>query len=164
LQYAGKGLWGRNYDITGPTEIKYALLPHAGTWVAGQVWRESTAWCEPLQVVSGAGAAGVAGNRSLLKIDGAGWETSALIIDGNDLLLRLFNIAGDNRKGRILFDGRADSVLVEELDGRRTAALPVLRQGEEGTAVELSVPHFGIRTLRLVNAVPAGNNDTTERK
>ena len=164
LQYAGKGLWGRNYDITGPTEIRYALLPHAGAWAAGEVWRESAAWCEPLRILSGAGAAGVVGSRSLLKITGAGWEASALIIDGNDLLLRLFNIAGDNRKGKILFDGRADSVLLEELDGRRVAALPVLQQGEEGTAVELSVPRFGIRTLRLVNAVSVKNNNTTDRR
>jgi alpha-mannosidase len=29
-QYAGKGLWGRDYRAEGTTEVRYALTPHAG--------------------------------------------------------------------------------------------------------------------------------------
>ena len=38
LQYSGAGLWGRDYWIQGPTEVKYALLPHAGNWEKANIW------------------------------------------------------------------------------------------------------------------------------
>ena len=41
VQYAGKGLWGRDYIIDRPTEISYALIPHAGTWEKSRIWTQS---------------------------------------------------------------------------------------------------------------------------
>ena len=57
LQYSGVGLWGRNYSLRGPTEIRYGLLPHAGDWQKADLWTASTAWNEPL-----------VGSRRLLRV------------------------------------------------------------------------------------------------
>ena len=32
LAYAGKGLWDRTYSLVAPSEIRYAIMPHGGTW------------------------------------------------------------------------------------------------------------------------------------
>ena len=44
LSYSGVGLWGRNYKITGPTNVHYALVPHAGKWDKSGIWTEGTKW------------------------------------------------------------------------------------------------------------------------
>lgn len=47
LQYAGKGLWGRDYRVDGPTEVRYALVPHEGRWDEANVPALSASWQEP---------------------------------------------------------------------------------------------------------------------
>ncbi|WP_432711708.1 glycoside hydrolase family 38 C-terminal domain-containing protein, partial [Pedobacter sp.] len=49
-QYAGYGLWGRNYTIKDATEIKYSLLPHVGNWQKAGVSYQNQKINEPLQV------------------------------------------------------------------------------------------------------------------
>ena len=51
VQYAGKGLWGRDYIIDRPTEISYALIPHAGTWEKSRIGHKAndamSLWSQP---------------------------------------------------------------------------------------------------------------------
>ena len=47
LQYAGKGLWARDYRVDGPTEVRYALVPHAGRWDAADIPAVAASWQEP---------------------------------------------------------------------------------------------------------------------
>ncbi len=147
LQYAGKALWGRNYNIEGLTEVKYAIVPHNGKWDAGGVAAEETKWCEPLAVVPSA-----AGNDfSLFRLQDERWQVPALMMDGNDLLIRLYNAAGDNREQEIYFNGKAAEAVLERLDGQALATLQT-RQAAGKTVIRLSMPRFGIRTIRLKNA------------
>src|SRR5690606_1910667 len=44
IQYSGQGLWGRDYRITHPTEINYALVPHEGKWDNAGIWIENASW------------------------------------------------------------------------------------------------------------------------
>jgi alpha-mannosidase len=62
-------------------------------------------------------------------------------MDGKDLLVRIFNAAGDD-KGMLQIGFKADEVWMEELDGRKVKTL-------NGS---LSIPRYGVRTIRFTNA------------
>lgn len=146
LQYIGRALWGRHYNVEGPTEIKYAIVPHAGEWDHGKISREETKWCEPLTVATSADAAGF----SLLSVKDDRWQVPALMMDGKDLLIRLYNAAGDEKEQEIVFNGNAENIILERLDGQMIKPLAVRRVSGK-TAIRLSMPRFGIRTVRLKN-------------
>ena len=63
------------YALDGPTEIRYALLPHAGDWREAGVWEACCGWNEPLYVRA-AERESVAG-RPFVEIEGAGYELSS---------------------------------------------------------------------------------------
>ena len=151
LQYAGIGLWGRKYSITGPTEVHFALAPHAGTWAQAGIWTQSDRWNEPL-VASSVLANPPPGpaRQSMVDIAGPGWEISAIVRDQSDLLVRVFNAEGDATPHQMTFGGQADRVETAELDGREIGELPTQELGGKLTAT-LSIPRFRIQTLRLVN-------------
>jgi alpha-mannosidase len=154
VQFSGNGIFYRNYRIDGPTDIDYALMPHAGKWDKAGVEETSVRWNEPLLVTTGGPGWGgpllkVAGNGkgvySFLKVSVKGWDITSMRMDGKDLLVRVFNAAGDGRPGKVRTGFKADEAWVEELDGRRVTRLPV------NGGVELSLPRFGIRTIRFIN-------------
>lgn len=148
LQYAGRALWGRNYDITGPTEVSYAIVPHKGNWETGGISNEEARWCEPLQVVSATGGK----DFSLLSVADDHWQVSALQIDGKDLLIRLYNAGGNNGQQQLSFNGKAAQAVIEQLDGQAVETLQQ-RQAAGKTIIRLAIPRFGIRTIRLKNVI-----------
>jgi alpha-mannosidase len=92
LQYRGVGLWGRDYSVQGPTEVKYALVPHAADRRPSALWTAGNAWSEPLVArLSPSGAQAGASEQSLLTIDGADWEVPAMRVSAAKILVRLFN-------------------------------------------------------------------------
>ncbi|SCB98613.1 alpha-mannosidase [Chitinophaga costaii] len=147
LQYSGRALWGRNYTITGPTTVHYALLPHQGNWEQGGVAAEETKWCAPLQVVPGDSKA----TFSLFSVTDTRWQSPAVMIDGKDLLIRLYNAAGDDRPQEIRLNGKATQALLEQLDGRLLQSLKITNITNGGCVVKVAMPRFGIRTLRFKN-------------
>lgn len=146
LQYAGTALWGRHYHIDGPTEVQYAILPHKGNWVTGDVSNEATAWCEPLL----SAPAEDNSTRTLLSLEDKRWQIPAMMMDGDDLLIRIYNAAGDSREHSLSFNGTADAAQLEQLNGDLLQVL-ALRETVAQTIVRLSMPRFGIRTIRLKN-------------
>jgi alpha-mannosidase len=148
LQYAGTALWGRNYNIDGPTEVKYAIVPHAGKWDAAGISKEAVNWCEPLLVMPASGKS----NLSLLSLQDERWEVPALLMDGKDLLIRIYNAAGDSREHELYFSGTAAKAILEQLNGQALQTLPLRRAGGK-TIIRLSMPRFGIRTIRLKNVI-----------
>lgn len=148
LQYAGRALWGRNYDITGPTEVNYAIVPHSGNWESGGIGGEEVRWCEPLKVLPGAGGK----DFSLLALPGNGWQVSAMLMDGNDLLIRLYNAGGNGSVQQLSFNGKVSQAVLEQLNGLAGETLPC-RQSSGKTFIRLAIPRFGIRTVRLKNVM-----------
>lgn len=146
LQYAGRALWGRNYNIDGPTEVNYAIVPHRGRWDAGGVTKEEARWCEPLLVMPATGKK----EFSLLNLQDERWQVPAMVMDGKDLLIRLYNAAGDNKEQALYFNGKAGQAILEQLNGEVLETLQ-LRQVAGKTVMRLSMPRFGIRTIRLKN-------------
>ena len=149
MQYSGIGLWGKNYSITGPSEVNYALVPHGGRWDSAGIWTESDRWNEPLTAtVMQADLPSAGAKKSLVSVSGAGWEVSSLRRDGNDLLVRVFNAEGDGSPQEIVFDGHADRVEIVELSGQAIRDLSQTRLAGK-TTVRLSVPRFKVQTIRL---------------
>ncbi|MFD0763531.1 glycoside hydrolase family 38 C-terminal domain-containing protein [Mucilaginibacter lutimaris] len=150
IQYSGMGLWNRDHTITGPTTINYALVPHAGKWDKAAIQQQSTNWNEPLLVSTNSSAPELA-VRSLITVP-TGYEISALNFDGKDLIVRLFNVGVDNKNSTVTINCQADKVVLCELDGRVKQALAASETKNGGTRVNVTMPKFGFRTIRLVNA------------
>ncbi len=70
------------------------------------------------------------------------------MIDGKDLLVRLFNAEGDNKNKKIMIGGYAETAQLEELNGSVKETLKI-HKGQSNTVLNISMPRFGIRTIRL---------------
>ncbi len=160
LQYAGTGIFWHNYELNGPSQIHYALLPHGGKWDQAGIWSASCNWNEPMVSLVGPPAPGVfpnsqaipAASRSLLELNQADWEVSAIYLTGQDLCVRLFNAEGSQGIHRIYPGFSADGALLIALDGHVLKRLELKKDKRGKTYTELRIPRFGIRTLRFLQA------------
>ena len=147
VQYSGAGLWGRDYPIDGPTHLRFALVAHAGRWDEGRVQEENLRWNEPLHAAVGRTFAD--DEASWLDLAGSGYTVSAAYPEGGGLVLRLYNAAGDDAPRTIRFGTRFSRVEAVDLRGEPLES-PAVRTRDNGTEVELSIPRFGVKTLRLI--------------
>ena len=145
VQYSGNGIFYRDYKIDGPTEMNYAWLPHAGKWDQAGIWAEGTKWNEPLIVRMG----GIEGSRSLLQLERPGMEISSLTMEGGDLLVRLFNAEATGSGQKLYLGFAAERAEEVGLDGGVIKGIPIRKEKSGRRYVELSIPRFGIRTLRF---------------
>ena len=143
VQFSGNGLWGRNYSITRPTNMRYALVPHKGKWDEAAVQEESQAWNEPLTAVPGASS-----KAALLDLEGTGYVVSALCVADGGYLLRLYNASGDSSARKIKLSVPAESVTEVNLLGKETGRPSVKKDGD-GVVIEASIPRFGIKTFKI---------------
>jgi alpha-mannosidase len=146
VQYSGNGIFYRDYKIDGPTEMNYAWIPHAGKWDRAGIWAEGTKWNEPLVVRTGAAGEG---ERSLLQPEREGMEISSVTMQGRDLFVRLFNAEATGDWQKLYLGFAAETAAEVDLNGREIKRLPVRKDRSGRRFVELSIPRFGIRTLRL---------------
>jgi len=147
VQYSGNGIFYRDYKIDGPTEMNYAWIPHAGKWDRAGIWTEGTKWDAPLvaRVMDKAGD----GERSLFQPEKPGMEISSLTFEGNALLVRLFNAEADGSEQKLYLGFPADTAEVVELNGKLIKRVPIRKDSSGRRFVELSLPRFGIRTIRF---------------
>jgi alpha-mannosidase len=150
LQYSGVGLWGRNYKIEGPTVVNYTLVPHAGKWDKAGLWTESDKWNEPMVAVAGEFAQ-MDKSRSLINIQGEGYEVSSVTVEGNDLLVRLFNAEGDEKERKLAFNFKAEKAEMIELNGNKKQDMYITKNGKGEAYVLVSAPRFGVRTIKFIN-------------
>lgn len=149
LEYSGVGLWGRNYRITGPTDVHYSIIPHEDKWDKSGLWTASEEWNEPMIVkVSDTEPAG-AKSHSLVDAKGTGYDITSLNADGKDLTIRVFNAEGNAMPQQIVFDGTASKAELLELDGRKRGDVQLKKDASGKTILTLDMPRFGIRTLKL---------------
>ena len=147
LQYSGKGLWGRDYRVDGPTEVRYALVPHTGRWDQANVPALSAGWQEPPLAISSRG--GPPEVWSLLDPGMTGWAVTAMFERDGKLFGRLFNATGEDVAGDLGLGFDAGKVELVELDGRIIQELKIAVNETGGRTVRLQIPRFGVRTLRL---------------
>lgn len=151
------GFWWGKCPLRGTQQVSYAVVPHTGAWDEARISRDNCCWNEPLmaQIVDGQPDK-TAHTRSLVSVSGGGVEIPALLFQGRNLLVRLFNGEGDAAERTVSLDVRPRRVDLVELDGRAVRQLEVLRGSGGRYEVKLALPRFGIRTLRCELAATAG--------
>lgn len=148
IQYAGTGLWGRNYTVDGPTRVHYALLPHQNDWETSGIWSQGTRFNEPLLAVPFKNG-NQAGERSLVKLDREGYEVTAVTVEDNTLYIRIFSASGDEDPLKVAVDFAAVKVEEINLDGSVLETPTWQRTENGGTSLLLTLPRFAFRTLKL---------------
>jgi alpha-mannosidase len=149
VQYIGKALWGRNYITHGPTRIKYALLPHAGDWIGADIQAESNYWNEPL-VARMVDAPPAEQQRSLLEFQDKGLEVSSIIVKGQDVYVRFFNISG-RKNHQISWNCSAERIELVNLNGNITGSLTHDKKNTK-IQTDIFIPQFGFQTVKLTKA------------
>lgn len=150
LQYSGIGLWGRNYSLRGPTEVNYALVPHAGDWEQASLWDEDDRWNEPLLTeFCKSENTSPAGSKSLLSFDRDGWEVPAVRLEKGKVYIRLFNASGEASQRSLTYDGPAAKVELVRLNGELLREIPVMKDAAGRIHFDLALPRFGVGTLRI---------------
>ncbi|MDO9374695.1 MAG: glycoside hydrolase family 38 C-terminal domain-containing protein [Ferruginibacter sp.] len=150
-QYAGVGLWGRNYSVTMPTTLHYALVPHEGLWNKASLWSLNNNWDNPMETTMFQSSDKLTSlSRSLVAVSNKNIELTSVTKDGDDMVVRIFN--ADNKAGisTLTFDGLAENTKLEELNGKTKSVLKASVNGSK-TMVTVTYPKFGIRTIRLKN-------------
>lgn len=146
VQYSGNGLWGRDYPLSGPTEMKYAIVPHTGDWKDSGIYGESLEWNEPM--ICSVSSKPVKAPVSFIDAEGTGYEISAAYMTDAGLVVRIFNASGDDSVSDIKFGFPVKSVQEILLDGDVKCVPESYRAGKE-TVMKVQIPQFGIRTYLL---------------
>lgn len=146
VQYAGAGLWGRDYPIDSATQIRCALVPHRGSWDRAGIARVDARLREPLLCSLHAGAA--AESRSLLDLGDSSFElVAAYPVDGG-IVVRLYNASPQKETVRIRFGQRFGRIDETDLSGRTIGPLSIRREAE-GCSTAVTAPPFGLKTLLI---------------
>lgn len=143
VQYSGVGLWGRNYNITKPTEINFAIVPHSKKWDESSISEESACWNEPLVATYSKNIELI--NNSLIDVSNSGYEISSVLIGNNGVLLRLFNVNGDESIQKIRLDFPHSSIKEVDLNGNVINSVKRNRNSNNNE-FQLSMPRFGLKT------------------
>ena len=95
----------------------------------------------------------MASPQSFFSSDKKGWVLSSSVLDGNDLLLRIFNAEGDDAKGSLKLGFQFSGTQMEEFNGEIKQTLGVDRK-LPNTEIAISIPKFAFRTIRFLNVKP----------
>lgn len=144
IQYSGPGLWWRRYPIDGPSEVRYALVPHRGRWDDAHVPQMADDWHNPL--IASAPRSEAQPAHSLLS---ATCQLSAAITQSDGtLLLRLFSAEGKTGVERLKLNFPVADVVEIDLNGDPIAHHWVDSKG----GIKLKMPRFTIKTLKVYPA------------
>lgn len=144
LQFSGNGLWGRDYKITGPTNVSMALVPHVGDW--DTVENADRCWNEPL-LVSAAMGVNIE-DKGFINLGECGYQICAAHIEGDGILVRIYNATGDARKQKVTIDSRFSSAQEVDLNGNVLASVS-LNASSTGKSFTTAMPRFGFKTFIL---------------
>lgn len=146
IQYSGGGLWGRNHPIDRPTHLRFALAAHAGRWDEAGIQQENADWNEPLLCRTATRTE--PGSSSLLDLAGSGYLLSAAYPENGSIVVRLFNASGDAAPQKIRLGFVPSSVVETDLGGNPLRSLDI-RPAKTGAQIEVAMPRFGLKTLRI---------------
>jgi alpha-mannosidase len=148
VQYAGKGLWGRNYRIHGPTHISYSLLPHAGNWNDAGVEYMSQAWNEKL-IGKMIRSDHPGSERILVESKDRGLLVSAGKMDDEGLSIRVYNSSSTSKEYQLHWHCNAEEIYSTDLNGNILDALEMKNDKEGNLLTEIELPPFGFKTIKL---------------
>lgn len=87
-------------------------------------------------------------SASFLSVENDAYELSSMYYEGKSLYVRLFNSLSNDTSRKIAITGTNLSVKLVELDGRTIETLLVHEENGK-SYLDLAIPQFGIRTLRI---------------
>lgn len=151
VQYIGKALWEIDYGVDGPTEIRYAIMPHKGNWETGEVEKESARWNEPL-IARHTKQMAAKPKWSLLETVGDNLEVTSMIIENNNLLVRIYNTSSQNLNREVLWNCNVEKIEQVDLNGNPISELLPVEVADGRQKTSIDIPQFGFVTLRLVGA------------
>lgn len=142
------GFWWGKCPLRGRQIMECALVPHAGRWDEAGIPGERARWAEPLlpQMLSGRP---VVVDDSLLRVLTPGVEVPTVLIQGSSVLVRLFNARAESSVCTVSLRRKPEHAELVELDGRHVAQCSVERGPTEDWRVNLPMPAFALRTLKL---------------
>ena len=149
VQYVGKGLWGRDYRIDGPTHLKYALMPHTGNWEEALVEKHNNGWNEPL-IGSFVQTDEQESQFSLLETSDENLHVSSITVDGDDLLVRFYNTS-KNQNHEIQWNCDAKKFELVDLNGTTISPIKTIKNNNGKLSTRLDLPQFGFQTVRLTH-------------
>jgi alpha-mannosidase len=148
IQYAGIGLWERNYYVDGATDIHYALLPHRGKWNEAGINNEAIIWNQPIITTSTNNSMS---NTFIENID-SGIAITTMYYKGNDLYIRLVNNGSIKRKHHFEFNCYADELRFIELNDVVTSNIKFKKK--QKVNFDCDIPFLGFKTIKLLNTNP----------
>jgi alpha-mannosidase len=146
VQFSGNGLWGRDYSINAPANIRFAAIPHRKEWDASGIHNENLRWNEPL--ICSFLQHTAPENASLINVEGTGYEISAAYLNDDDIIVRIFNADGGDSAQVIKFGMPLSKAEEIDLNGNTIASIHTIKT-EAGTELELKMPRFGLKTFKL---------------
>ncbi|HCB89816.1 MAG TPA: hypothetical protein DEP71_11115 [Porphyromonadaceae bacterium] len=149
VQYAGRALWGRDYGVHGPTEIRYALLPHSGDWEKGEVEKASSQWNEPM-VAQFTARSSELQERSILETTGDNLEITSMVVENDNLFIRIYNTSSREISREVIWNCSVDKIEQVDLKGDPIRELSFVNKGDGRLLTTISIPQFGFVTLRLI--------------
>lgn len=135
IQYAGMGLWGRNYTIDGPTTVNYAIVPHKGNWEEGNIPAENLKWNDPL-----------AAYNSIFTLEGGAVQISSMTWQDDRLIVRLYNPSTKAVQAHLDFKKAIAGAELIELNGNTNENTKAIMNNKQ---VIVDLPRFAIRTLSI---------------
>lgn len=149
VQYTGKALWGKDYSIHGPTEMRYALLLHYGDWENGEVEKASSQWNEPMVAQFTTRSTEIP-EMSLLETVGDNLEITSMIVEDGHLLVRIYNTSSREISREVAWNCKVDKIEQIDLKGDPIRELSPVNKGDGQLVTTISIPQFGFVTLRLI--------------
>ena len=135
VQASGDGLWGRKHDITGPTSLCFALVPHDGGWARAE--SEDRKWNEPLTY-----ALDMSAEMKDVSFLECGYEIPAAHLTDGGVLVRFYNASGDENPQEVIVNEDFAKAVEVDLLGNEIKEIE-LKDGK----MELSMPRFAFRTV-----------------
>ncbi|RRA47504.1 hypothetical protein [Acidipila sp. EB88] len=147
------GFWWGKCPLRGEQESHYSILPHQGAWFEAGLWRENEALQESIvtQEMDKVPASDEQ-TASLLRMDSPRVSLTSVVVLRDELQARLFCAAPEAETCHLEFGMPVRAAQLVELDGRVMEALPLRRTGAGKTAVQVTMPAFSIRTIRVMLA------------
>ncbi len=144
------GFWWGKCPLRGEQRSSYAVMPHRDKWSEALLWQENARADEPLfaQLMNGQRPS-ERDERSLLRIKPDRVHLSAACVKSEHLEIRLFNASDEQTECVVSLGFLPSRAELVELDGRLVRILEVTQVNHEICETLITMPRFGIRTLRF---------------
>ena len=126
--------------------MKYAIIPHRGKWDEASIATNSDQWIEPL--LCSYHSLAELESKSFVDLQNTGYQVSSAQLRDGKIVLRLFNVEGENTQCKVTLCMPLSSVEEADLNGKSIERKKIeVRSGR--TEMLVSMPRFGLKTFVL---------------